>query len=975
MVAMKLSRGRAALVGMAASVFSVLLGTIIFSAPAHAANVQVNWVNATSVRISGLFATNQTVQGAFMGNVYGTPPGSLTFVASTGQAVQTTFGCKVSMSLNVLPDANGAIDYSKGRVVFTMTPPTTCSELQLKANINGLAHDPNIADTDFALNVTIGSVDNRTPKGGGATGAVNVTAGMGVNSDYNSLPDTDTFMLCEAKGQYANNMEQLTTDCLAKAQGALSAPLLTSAPLATIPNGQGPRGGDEKGWTGTFNNVGPGTYMVCSSNFQACQLFPKESTAIDVRIAAGDTPNSSIPGTPPGQGAEEKVCTTGDGLAGTLAYILCPFTKMIADATSFFEKNIIMPFMTISPLTTNDKNPTYLLWQNVRNLANVGFILFFFFIILSQATSLGLSNYGIKKVLPRLLIVALGINLSYFIVAFIIDAFNIFGAGISQLVMAALQQASVQQQNTGATPGTVQSIFIVGGVALAAIVVTGGAVIGWLFGLIGLAFLFILVTVVILIIRQIAIIMFVIIAPVAILMYMLPNTESFFTRWRQNLIQLLMMYPILVLLFAAGKIFGVLINSPDFKIAMIIEGFGSIMFAPLHFIAQATGTTGGGLSDQAVTAVRGGLSFTANALPLGAAPAVVKGGGWLGNKLGSGMSKVMAGSVNRKKQEAALMGQEARMRAAKIPGVGRIAGAGIRKKAVLESRQTNLRHAEQDYLAKSMTNSARMQRQAAGVGGTAGRTRAAASAASVAAKGRKEDIDNEMALLDAEMRRLATNPKDLASSIARYYENPNGSYTDAKGQTRSNAEIVGSNGETFNLRTQGAGLQRALLNSAASQGEIRALEQARMSSQVNQNDLDDVIRANESKLKEKGGYHLATDFSLAAGRGLTGNDPASQTTMQAQRILAMAQSGANSVAGMKGGLLGDTAKVLNDPTQKAAIHAEMDRIWQAAGKGPDASALRDRLNKTMESIRTNNNTMARTEASEDTVKEIRDGML
>ena len=235
----------------------------------------------------------------------------------------------------------------------------------------------------------------------------------------------------------------------------------------------------------------------------------------------------------------EKVCTSGPGLSGAIAFVLCPFTEIIAKSTQFFEEYIIVPFMTVSPLTTNNDNPTYILWQNFRDLANIGFILIMFISIFSVA----LSKHNAKRVLSRAFVVAIAINLSYFVIAFVIDAFNVFGAGISQLVMSALQQAKTTQLNSGDESGAVGNIFVLGGTALVAIVATGGAAIGWLFSFLMLAALVVVVVVMILLLRQIAIIMLVILAPIAILLYMLPNTENYFQKWRKTLIQLLLMYP------------------------------------------------------------------------------------------------------------------------------------------------------------------------------------------------------------------------------------------------------------------------------------------------------------------------------------------------------------------------------------------------------------------------------------------------
>jgi hypothetical protein len=318
------------------------------------------------------------------------------------------------------------------------------------------------------------------------------------------------------------------------------------------------------------------------------------------------------------------------------------------------------------------------------------------------------------------------------------------------------------------------------------------------------------------------------------------------------------------------------------------------------------------------------------------------------------------------------MASEARTRVAtnkvanKI-GVGQVAGYGMRRNYVREQRRRNLSREQEEYVANAVGNSSLLRRQAAGVSGQAGQTRAAAYAANVASKGRNEDIEAEMALLNDEMRRLGTDQKTFAASAGKYLEDPSDT---------SRQVFRGSNGQEFNFAQNSTRLQRALLNSAASQGEIKAIEAARMSNNNPdyQTMVDDIIRRNDGKLKEKGGYHLATNFNLAAGRGLTGNTAANKTQMQAERILAMAQSGANSVAGMKAGILDDTAKVLSDPGQAAAITAAMDSIMLDRTRNEptpqDATALRQRLKKTMTDISSNPNTMARTEASKDTIDSI-----
>lgn len=956
MVTTHLGRGKTILIGLVAGIFSALLGVLAPAAPAHAASAPAfEWIDTTTIKFGGsALKAPVNVTGSFVGNVYGTPPGSQTFMAVSSGPIEMSFGCKVSMTLNIYPDAQGKLDYGKGNLIFTTSAPSTCSQDTLRANINGLVHDPSTGTANISLNgVTITGVDKRGPAGGNddpSKQTVNVTAGMGPASDYTGIPQTDTFMLCEAKGDYTNNIDQLYKDCLAKQAGALSAQPITSNSLETLKNGKGPNGGDEKAWTGKFTGVKPGVYVACSANFKACQLFTKNpGQDASVYIIYGSTPGSVIPGTPPGQGApDEKVCTTGDGLAGALAWVLCPAVQLIASATNFFENNIIVPFMTISPLTTAADNPIYILWQNIRNVANIGFIIFFFIVIFSQATSIGISNYGIKRILPKMAVVVIGVNLSYFIVAFVIDAFNIFGAGISSLVTSALQQAGTTQLNTGSSSGAVRSIFTLGGAALLTIVVTGGAAIGWFFSFLGLALLVVVVVVIVLVVRQMAIIMLVIVAPVAILMYMLPNTEGYFNKWRKTLIQLLMMYPMIVLLFAAGKIFGIILQQPDFKIA------------------------GDGVSDDVAQAVRVILQFVVYVVPLVFLPATFAASGALMGRIYGGLSnRFVQPRAQRLKEDASHMGKEAQLRMAnnrflRRTGVGQLAGRGLRRDYVRASRQRNLQREQEEYVAGAVGSSAMLRRQAAGVSGQAGQTRAAAYAANVAAKGRNEDIEAEMALLNDEMRRLGVDQKTFASRAGKYLEDPNNA---------ANQVLTGANGQTFNFKANESRLQRALLNSAASQGEIKAIEAARLNSSIDQTMVDDIIRRNDGKLKEKGGYHLATQFNLAGGRGFDLSTPAGQQAakveMAVQRVNAMAQSGANSVAGMKAGILNDTARLIandlsgiTDPNEIAARQAA-----HAAIMAMDPQT-RERLRDTAKSIRNNPNVMARTEASTQDIENI-----
>ena len=655
-----------------------------------------------------------------------------------------------------------------------------------------------------------------------------------------------------------------------------------------------------------FENMPPGEYEACATAAPCVKFVKKPGEK------ASFTLNVETTLQPP---EDQKVCSSGDGIAGLFAIIMCPFTEAAAKGTQFFEKNIIIPFMTVSPLTTNADNPIYILWQSFRNLANIGFIIFFFFIIFSQATSVGISRYGLKRMLSRVFLVVVGVNLSYFGAALVIDAFNIFGVGTSDLVTAAIKQASVTVNNgTGATD--LQSIFVLGGTALLVIVLTGGAVLGWLFSLILLAMLIITIVIMVLLLRQVAIIMLVILAPIAILMYMLPNTENYFQKWRKMLIQLLLMYPMIVLLFASGKIFGMILQQPG-----LIQ-------------------TGGVLSDQAAEAIRIILQFVVYILPLAFLPATFAASGTLMAKAyGLANRRLIQPRAQRASEDASHLRSETRARLAKsnIPGVSWAAGGKYRRDYTRESRRRSVEEAQNEFLAGQMGAEGKLgslrRRRAAGVGGEAGRTRTAAQAANVLEAARKQEMDNEMALLKAEMNRLGLSSTEFTKQFDKY----------VKGQID---EIVGplrdASGQAQKLNMgKRQDLTRAALNQAARGGEIVSIENARLSENIDQKMLDDVIKNNEGSLMAKGGWHLATDSNLAHGRSR-----GTEVAMNLARLQdTFAGSSSDDIAEMKGSFVGAVRDSLNTPGMRSEL----------LGPNGLSRSERDQIIRNIDGVLTNRN--------------------
>ena len=100
-----------------------------------------------------------------------------------------------------------------------------------------------------------------------------------------------------------------------------------------------------------------------------------------------------------------------------MGWLICPlmtFMGGIADASY----SVISQFLNINPAIFgkgSDAAGAEQAWNFFRDIANVIFVLLFLWVIFSQVSSVGISNYGIKKVLPKLIVGAVFSKLYRFI--------------------------------------------------------------------------------------------------------------------------------------------------------------------------------------------------------------------------------------------------------------------------------------------------------------------------------------------------------------------------------------------------------------------------------------------------------------------------------------------------------------------------------------------------------------------------------
>lgn len=242
-----------------------------------------------------------------------------------------------------------------------------------------------------------------------------------------------------------------------------------------------------------------------------------------------------------GEGGENATYESSCAIDG-VGWIVCPvmiFIGKMNDAAFGFLEEIL----GIRPAIITSES-TQAAWAAFRDIANVAFVIAFMVIVYSQITSAGVSNYGIKKMLPRIVIAAILVNVSFVICAIAVDLSNIVGASVYSLF-----QNSIASDVGNTISNTSWEDEIAAALALTTAI--GVILIVVLFFIGPMALLALGLIILILVARQALVILLIVIAPLAFVAYLLPNTEDWFKKWYKAFIAVLMVYPIV------GAVFGV----------------------------------------------------------------------------------------------------------------------------------------------------------------------------------------------------------------------------------------------------------------------------------------------------------------------------------------------------------------------------------------------------------------------------------
>lgn len=364
-------------------------------------------------------------------------------------------------------------------------------------------------------------------------GASKMTPSLGCPSGSRAVDTESVSTRCEAENDSSDN----------NSGSSGSSGSSSSAPDVKCASGffavQGPAGG----WYCRNENndkmVRPIDSMTCPDGYEQKET---EDSSVNTTTYSCVSPDE-----------EEKSCSSEVDQVG---WWICPLlhTAMnVADSFwALFENLLVM-----NPLKTDSSNSSFKTWGNFRDLANMLLAVIFLAVIFSQISNIGISNYGIKKMLPRLILAAVLVNISYFVMQIVIDVANILGANLMKIVtdntstdMSNISWTSliddifkvgltVTAVSTAAVAGI--SVVSVGPILIFVLMLLIPALIGFIAGLLAIVF------------RTGIIPVLAALSPVAIVAWVLPNTQSLFDKWRKIFASMVFLYPTAALYYGGLK--------------------------------------------------------------------------------------------------------------------------------------------------------------------------------------------------------------------------------------------------------------------------------------------------------------------------------------------------------------------------------------------------------------------------------------
>ncbi len=340
-----------------------------------------------------------------------------------------------------------------------------------------------------------------------------------------------------------------------------------------------------------FPNINPGVYYISSPAITSSPVSVTVPGNTTVELDGNFNVASVVSST------QSPTCESS---GGPLAWIGCAVITLLANTVHSIE-GFVSELLTTQTLNLSPPNCSsgqicsqsdqtsytiYHIWSSFRIIGDILLVIGLLVVVFAESIGGGLIDaYSIRKILPRLIAVAILINLSIYIVAALLDITNILGKGVFSLLVSPF--SNLPNQPSSKITGGTSVILSLGMIGLIGGVVTEG-IMGIAVMIFGAAFLAVIGVLVTIMFRQGLIFLLLMISPVAFALYVLPNTEQYFKKWWDLLIKTLMVYPIVMIVFAVASISGYIVtnmlgNNPLTNIMGLLATVAPLFLIPFAF--------------------------------------------------------------------------------------------------------------------------------------------------------------------------------------------------------------------------------------------------------------------------------------------------------------------------------------------------------------------------------------------------------
>jgi hypothetical protein len=330
------------------------------------------------------------------------------------------------------------------------------------------------------------------------------------------------------------------------------------------------------------------------------------STATGGKCAPDDTSATCGP-----VSASSGISTSGNACdlksnGWSLAWFACPALEAADSAATnlmhVFEQQL--PFCIIqSGLNCNAQNngaqnlgsgqgQVRTAWSLIKNIATAILVIVMLVMVISQAIGGGpFDAYTVRKMLPKMVIATILMQISWPLFAWVVDIVNDIGNGLGDLMYAPFGGASNLDFGSLLSHASINSTqgFFIGYLGAFLGVAIGVAYLPTLLFAAFSAALTLLIGLAVLVFRKILIILLLIFSPLALAIWILPGQgpQRLWKMWLDNFTKVLMMFPLIVAIIAAGRIFayvsGATNNGSFINFWLVIAGY----FLPLAILPKA----------------------------------------------------------------------------------------------------------------------------------------------------------------------------------------------------------------------------------------------------------------------------------------------------------------------------------------------------------------------------------------------------